>query len=153
MTRNGDISTTVLNRQGRYFTLEDGTTIPIEAMLDDRGNAADPDAAIVGVYELQLDQLYRVVDLRLFRDELGNEPIPSTCPTLNCTAVNLRNRNRYFRLENGGRLDIKTTLGTDLRPTTDPDAAVIAIFQLPDGCYRGIDLRPMDDPDMQERLQ
>lgn len=151
MTRNGNISTTTLNRRGRYFTLQDGTTIDIAAMLDERGNVADPDVATIGVYELQFDKLYRAADLRLFRDDLGNEPIPSTCPTINCTAVN--KRDRYFRLEDGGRMDIETTLDIDLRPTLDPEAAVIAIFQLPDGVRRGIDLRAMNDPDTQESLQ
>lgn len=151
MTRNGDISTTTLNRKGRYFALEDGTTIDIAAMLDERGNVTEPDTAIIGIYELSFDKLYRAADLRLFRDERGNKPIRSTCATIQCNSVNLRDR--YFRLADGGRMNITTTLDIDLRPTTDPDAAVIAIFQLPDGLMRGIDLRPFDDPDTQESLQ
>jgi hypothetical protein len=151
MTRSGDITTTTLNRHGGFFQLEDGTIIDIAAMVDERGNVADPDAATIGIYELPCDGLYRAADLRLFSDENGSKPVRPSCPAIKCTAVN--KRDRYFRLENGGRLDIATMLDIDLRPTTDPDAMTVAIFRLPDGLYRGIDLRPMDDPDNQESLQ
>lgn len=143
--RKGDITTTILNRHGSCFILEDGTILPIDAMTDDRGNVADPDAATIGIYQLACDGLYRAADLWLFQDDLGNEPMRPSSPTIECTAVNLRDR--YFRLIDGNRLDIETTLDADLRPTTDPDDAVLAIFKLPDGLYRGIDLRPMRDPD------
>src|ERR1700733_12263171 len=102
MARNGDITTTTLNRRGKFFQLEDGTILDITAMLDGRGNVTEPDAAIIGVY--QLPDGYRAVDLRMFEDENGSKSVSPARAPITCVSVN--KRDRYFRLESGNRMDI-----------------------------------------------
>lgn len=144
-----DINTTTVSRDERKFYLEDGSTLNILVMLDADGNAARPDDAVIGIYSLS-DGEFRGVDLRLFRDDADSDSEPVARPTsddIRCDGVN--RRGKFFRLDNGGRLNFSVMLDGDLRVTNEPDHAVVALFELPDGLFRGVDLRVFDQ-DMQE---
>jgi hypothetical protein len=54
------------------------------------------------------------------------------------TAVN--RRGKFFRLEYDTIINFISMLDIDCKPTTNPDDCIIAIFQLPDGLFKGVDL-------------
>jgi hypothetical protein len=135
-----------------------GVKIDWRTMLDNDLNPTDEASeAVVAVYEFDPDQ-FVAIDLRLFR-ETGSDDSKhlkwlegiATAAEINGTAMN--RRGKFFRLENDGRLPWKCMLDIAGNVTTDPDCCIVAVFELPNGLYRGLDLRDIEYPDNVETLQ
>ncbi|MCP1843620.1 hypothetical protein ACVIHI_003462 [Bradyrhizobium sp. USDA 4524] len=65
------------------------------------------------------------------------------------TAI-LDKRRRCFHLADGTAIEFSAMLDADCNITDDMNSAVIAIYMLDDGRYKGIDLRLMSDADGNE---
>ncbi len=70
--------------------------------------------------------------------------------TLQAVAVN--RKGQYFRLDDDSKLPFCAMMDANGEDTEDPDACVIALFQLPNGRFSGVDLRLFGD-DQQETTQ
>lgn len=67
------------------------------------------------------------------------------------TGVN--RRGKFFRLIDDTILHFTTMLDINCKPTDDPDKCILAVYQLPDGEYRGVDLRLFHDEEWRELTQ
>lgn len=67
---------------------------------------------------------------------------------IHTTGVN--RRGKFFRLIDGTRLMFTRMLDIECKPTENPDECILAVYQLPDGEFRGVDLRLFHDDEMQE---
>lgn len=62
-------------------------------------------------------------------------------------------RGMFFRLVDDTKLAFAKMLDINLNPTDNPDACTVALYQLPDGEFRGVDLRLFHDDEWQEVTQ
>lgn len=67
------------------------------------------------------------------------------------TGVN--RRGKFFRLIDDTKLMFARMLDINMNPTENPDECIVALYQLPDGEFRGVDLRLFHDDEMQEVTQ
>lgn len=70
---------------------------------------------------------------------------------LHTTGVN--RRGKFFRLIDDTILVFSKMLDINCNPTENPDDCIIAVYQLPDGEYRGVDLRLFHEDEWQETTQ
>jgi hypothetical protein len=70
---------------------------------------------------------------------------------IHTTAVN--RRGKFFRLIDDTILRFTAMLDINCKPTENPDECVLAVYQLPDGEFRGVDLRLFHEDEMQELTQ
>jgi hypothetical protein len=157
MTMASFVHTATANRREQCFDFK-GEKIDWRAMLDIDCNPTDDGSdAVVAIYEFDPDQ-FVAIDLRLFRETGSSDgrhlkwlESNATIAQMNGTAVN--RRGKFFRLENDGVLPFKRMLDIHGNVTTDPDSCIVAVFELPNGLYRGLDLREFEHPDNTETLQ
>jgi hypothetical protein len=143
---SSDIHTTTVDRSGKFFRLVDGNVLKFTTMLDIDGNVTtNPDDCVLAVYQLPGGS-FKGADLRLFEDAQWSGHVHRD---IACKALN--RRGRFFRLEDDNVLKFTVMLDIDCKKTDNPDDCVLAVFQLPNGLFRGVDLRMFNEhEDMQE---
>jgi hypothetical protein len=68
---------------------------------------------------------------------------------INTTTVN--RRGKFFRLIDGTILEFTAMLDCNCNPTDNPDECIIAMYEIPDGLFKGVDLRLFSDDNSNER--
>jgi hypothetical protein len=70
---------------------------------------------------------------------------------IHTTAIN--RRGKFFRLIDDNILRFSKMLDINLNPTENPDECILAVYQLPDGEFRGVDLRLFHEAEWNEVAQ
>jgi hypothetical protein len=152
----GFLNSATVNRNDQCFEYA-GHRIDWLTMLDGDCNLVEnANECAIAVYKFSQEE-WTAVDLRLFREN-GSKSKEHLAWLKSATfgeimGVAVNRRAQCFRLEDDSTIPFTAMIDIDGDITSDPNACVVAIFQLPDGLYRGLDLRVLDDPDITETLQ
>jgi hypothetical protein len=153
----GFLNSATINRNDRCFEYA-GHRIDWLTMLDGACNLVEnADDAAIAVYKFSQEE-WTAVDLRLFREKgsEAREHLPWLKSATSCDApagVWINRHGKFFRLEDDTVVPFKCMIDINGDVTSDSNACIVAIFQLPDGLYRGLDLRVLDNPEFAEILQ
>lgn len=153
----GFLNSAIVNRNDQCFEYA-GHHIDWFKMLDGDCNPVDDsDDCAIAVYKFSQEE-WTAVDLRLFREKGSKSKEHLAWLTIankqrHVCGVAINRRGKFFRLADDNIVPFKCMIDINGNVTSDPDACIVAIYQLPCGLYRGLDLRVCDDPDVAETLQ
>ncbi len=152
----GFLNYATVNRREQCFEYA-GHRIDWLTMLDcDCNFVENADDCAIAVYKFSQKE-WTAVDLRLFREKesKSKEHLAwlTSATSGEIKGVSVNRRAQCFRLEDDSTIPFAAMIDINGDITSDPIACVVAIFQLPDGLYRGLDLRVLDDAEMAETLQ